>query len=488
MDSGLPNATQKAPPPSGVKPLGSMASGARPGNSPGSFDALLATLGLQANPNELPTQGVVAKPLSNAGQPKPSEASDADVVDRLTSEPAIEDSVDDRLAGSTDPTVGAQLLASLQVALPTKADQAILVPREPDSDANSDSRLDPSAAMAIQDLSQHTDEGSKAFDAVGGLVGASTPGAPTTLLASATELNRGAPPSRDPPPQATYAPPNAVNSAQTTPPALQASVALSTNVKSLPESVAVADSAARGRNPSRASSTGLGPSSVTSGASLQSSQSSSQPVVTATTNVTQSDSDPAPEDRLLSTNPEADKISAETGADRNSAPPVFSPTSGVSQANTIAVRAGPETVTNLAAHIVRNLEGRATRFDVELHPADLGRVDVRLEIGAHGRLKASMSFENPQAAADMRGRSEELQRALENAGFDLSGGLNFDVAGDRGRGQNSRSDEPSNLPTGAQGRAFDAALSLADGAADSMHAAALSKLQVRRVAGLDIRI
>jgi flagellar hook-length control protein FliK len=158
------------------------------------------------------------------------------------------------------------------------------------------------------------------------------------------------------------------------------------------------------------------------------------------------------------------------------------------QAATTAARGAPETVASLAAHIIKSAQGRATRFDVELHPADLGRVDVRLEIGAHGRMTASMSFENPQAAAELRGRADELRNALENAGFDVSGGLSFDVAGDPGQGRNRPDQQAPDGGGVLRGRAFEAAVAAAGETANVALAGALSAYQSRVAPGLDIRI
>ncbi len=155
---------------------------------------------------------------------------------------------------------------------------------------------------------------------------------------------------------------------------------------------------------------------------------------------------------------------------------------------THAVRGSPETVANLAAQILKKLEGQSTRFDLELNPGGLGKVDVRLEIGANGQLTAAMTFDNPQAAADLRARASELQRALEQAGFDLSGGLTFDVAGDRGQQQRQAwQDQTENNGQAFRGQAFRAALDTAGDAAD---AAVQGALRLRRgvSAGLDLRI
>lgn len=153
------------------------------------------------------------------------------------------------------------------------------------------------------------------------------------------------------------------------------------------------------------------------------------------------------------------------------------------------LRGAPETVANLAAQILKKLDGRSTRFDVELDPAGLGRVDVRLEIGAHGRMTAAMAFDNPQAAQELRSRSGELTRALEQAGFDVSGGLSFDVAGDpnqSGRGAPRDDNANENAGSALRGRAFQAALD-ASAEADTAPTGGLN-LRRRLLAGVDIKI
>lgn len=84
-------------------------------------------------------------------------------------------------------------------------------------------------------------------------------------------------------------------------------------------------------------------------------------------------------------------------------------------------RATVETTAQLAAQIARKLDGRSTRFDMVLTPEDLGRVDVSLEIGKDGQLSARLAFDNPAAAADLKGRADELRRQLQDAGFQVAG-------------------------------------------------------------------
>lgn len=154
------------------------------------------------------------------------------------------------------------------------------------------------------------------------------------------------------------------------------------------------------------------------------------------------------------------------------------------------VRATPETVASLTAHIGKNLEGRTTKFDVELNPAGLGQVNVSVEIAASGKMTAAMSFDSPQAAAELRARSHELQKALEQAGFDVSaGGLSFDVAGDRGGDGRHLAQQHQDQNDGAawRGRAFQAVLGTAGEVVETAASAALQYAR-RTDSGVDIRI
>lgn len=110
-------------------------------------------------------------------------------------------------------------------------------------------------------------------------------------------------------------------------------------------------------------------------------------------------------------------------------------------------RATIDATAQIAAQILRKLEGRSTRFEMALTPDDLGRVDVKLDIDSEGRLAARLAFDNPAAATDLRGRADQLRRELEDAGFHLaddafefterdSNSSSFDRGQDTRQGQN----------------------------------------------------
>ena len=167
--------------------------------------------------------------------------------------------------------------------------------------------------------------------------------------------------------------------------------------------------------------------------------------------------------------------------------PVLAPgeTLASAAADATTPRALPETVARLAADILHKLGGQSTRFELELDPAGLGRVDVSVEIAADGRLRATMAFDSPQAAADLRGRAGELRQMLEQAGFDLSeGALSFDLAG-QGGGWTGR--EAADQDRAWSGRAFRALQQGLDDA-DAALAASLSDYSRPPAGGVDIRI
>ncbi|WP_426039086.1 flagellar hook-length control protein FliK [Brevundimonas sp. DC300-4] len=128
----------------------------------------------------------------------------------------------------------------------------------------------------------------------------------------------------------------------------------------------------------------------------------------------------------------------------------------VSLALSTLSRATIETTAQIAAQIVRKLEGRSTRFEMALTPEGLGQVDVSLDIDADGKLIARMAFDNPLAATELRGRADELRRQLQDAGFTVADdALSFAErdasAGQQGGSAFDRRPDPRNA------RAFGAA-------------------------------
>jgi flagellar hook-length control protein FliK len=136
-------------------------------------------------------------------------------------------------------------------------------------------------------------------------------------------------------------------------------------------------------------------------------------------------------------------------------------TSASSQVLSTLSHAAMEATAQIAAQIIRKLEGRSTRFEMALTPDELGRVDVSMDIDADGQLSARLAFDNPLAAADLRGRVDELRRQLTDAGFTVADdGLSFDQrepsAGNRGGSDRHADRDPARAFGAASRLSFEA--------------------------------
>lgn len=100
-----------------------------------------------------------------------------------------------------------------------------------------------------------------------------------------------------------------------------------------------------------------------------------------------------------------------------------------------ALQSAPAATIQVYSRIIERADGRAQRFDVRLDPAELGRVDIRIEIGADRKVHAVMAVHDSAALTDLMRGQRALERALSDAGIDLAdNGLRFEMSTDTGRG------------------------------------------------------
>ncbi|MDP3492431.1 MAG: flagellar hook-length control protein FliK [Hyphomonadaceae bacterium] len=107
-----------------------------------------------------------------------------------------------------------------------------------------------------------------------------------------------------------------------------------------------------------------------------------------------------------------------------------------------ALQNAPTTTIQVYQRMVERFDGRAQRYEVRLDPAELGRVDVRIEVGADKKVHAVLAAHDSAALSDLMRGQRSLERALADAGFDLAeGGIKFELSCDQGRnsadGQNN---------------------------------------------------
>ena len=150
-----------------------------------------------------------------------------------------------------------------------------------------------------------------------------------------------------------------------------------------------------------------------------------------------------------------------------------------------AAGAGAQTVARLATQIVQTAHGPASQFNLVLHPAELGGVQVKIQVDRNGQVRADLAFDNPQAAADLKAQAEDLKAQLAQAGFDVAdGGLSFSLSSQGGQAQGDSAAQQGLMG----GRAFRSAAAGADDLLTQVNEAATRLSNTSAAGGLDIRI
>ncbi|MCP9625488.1 flagellar hook-length control protein FliK [Rhodopseudomonas palustris] len=104
----------------------------------------------------------------------------------------------------------------------------------------------------------------------------------------------------------------------------------------------------------------------------------------------------------------------------------------------------PVAVQDLAVTIAARANAGASRFDIRLDPAELGRIDVRIEVDRHGQVTSHLTVEKPETLAMLRQDQTQLQRALDNAGLKTGdSGLQFSLRDQSSSGQQGQQQDSS---------------------------------------------
>ncbi len=95
----------------------------------------------------------------------------------------------------------------------------------------------------------------------------------------------------------------------------------------------------------------------------------------------------------------------------------------------------PPDVPALAAAIAHKAGQGARLFEIRLDPPELGHVEVHLSVAHDGRAEASLVADRPETVALLARDSHNLERALRDAGLDVSNSsLNFSLKGEQRQG------------------------------------------------------
>jgi len=101
-------------------------------------------------------------------------------------------------------------------------------------------------------------------------------------------------------------------------------------------------------------------------------------------------------------------------------------------------------IAGVAVEIVSRVQDGLRRFEIRLDPPELGRIDVRLDVDKGGNVTSRLTVERAETLDLLRRDAPQLERALQHAGLNTEGGLQFSL-----RDQNfaNRDQTPRNAPT-----------------------------------------
>lgn len=94
-----------------------------------------------------------------------------------------------------------------------------------------------------------------------------------------------------------------------------------------------------------------------------------------------------------------------------------------------AARQGQGATTQMVAlHIQRNAAAKMDTFTMQLNPAELGKLEIRLKFGKDGAMKAHLIADKPETLALLQKDSTQLERILQQSGLDMDeNALSFDL-------------------------------------------------------------
>ncbi|MEN3287529.1 MAG: flagellar hook-length control protein FliK, partial [Bradyrhizobium sp.] len=120
------------------------------------------------------------------------------------------------------------------------------------------------------------------------------------------------------------------------------------------------------------------------------------------------------------------------------------PTAPIAAANLTATVATSTAVplNGLGIEIAASALNGKSRFEIRLDPAELGRIDVRIDVDRSGQVTSHLRVEKPETLSMLQQTAPQLQQALNDAGLKTgSGGLQFSLRDQSNSGQNGNNDQ-----------------------------------------------
>lgn len=101
-------------------------------------------------------------------------------------------------------------------------------------------------------------------------------------------------------------------------------------------------------------------------------------------------------------------------------------------------------LSGLAMEIAASVNSGKSRFEIRLDPAELGRIDVRIDVDRNGHVTSHLTVEKPETLSMLRQDAPQLQRALNDAGLSTGdSGLQFSLRDQSSSGQNGNQSNPN---------------------------------------------
>lgn len=121
-------------------------------------------------------------------------------------------------------------------------------------------------------------------------------------------------------------------------------------------------------------------------------------------------------------------------------------TAPISSANLTATAATSTTVPlhGVAVEIAASALNGKSHFELRLDPAELGRIDVRIDVDKNGQVTSHLRVEKPETLSMLQQTAPQLQQALADAGLKTgSSGLQFSLRDQNSSGQNTNDNQPN---------------------------------------------
>ena len=74
-------------------------------------------------------------------------------------------------------------------------------------------------------------------------------------------------------------------------------------------------------------------------------------------------------------------------------------------------------IAGLAVAIAARAQAGGNSFDIQLEPAELGRISVRLDVDRDGKVSSHVVVDRPETLAMLRRDAPQLERSLQQSGM-----------------------------------------------------------------------